>query len=83
MAAAQTTLDKLGRIVIPAEYRRELGLKPGDRLRVVVEGGEIRLITLREVVRRVQEALRPYRPKDGSLRSEQLIKERREEAKRE
>jgi AbrB family looped-hinge helix DNA binding protein len=83
MTSAYTTLDKLGRVVIPAECRRHLGLKPGDKLHVVVEDGDLRLVTLRGSIRRIQEAFNPYRPKGGVLRSVELIKERREQAARE
>ena len=82
MPIETTTLDKLGRVVIPAGCRRELGLKPGDRLRVVIDDGEIRLLTMREVVRRIQEEFRQYVPK-GRMLSEELLRERREEAARE
>lgn len=35
------TIDKKGRVTIPSEGRRELGLKPGDKLTVSVKGGFI------------------------------------------
>jgi AbrB family looped-hinge helix DNA binding protein len=40
---ATLVLGKQGRLVIPADVRRELGLSPGDRLRVRVEGQRIAL----------------------------------------
>jgi AbrB family looped-hinge helix DNA binding protein len=83
MPAVALKIDKLGRVVIPVDYRRKMRIKPGDRLYVEFGAGELRLRTMDAVVARVQEALRPYRPKDGVLRSEELIKERRDEAVRE
>lgn len=40
---SETALDKFGRVVVPRSARAELGLEPGARFVVLVEGGEIRL----------------------------------------
>jgi antitoxin PrlF len=37
------TIDKAGRVVIPAEVRKRLGLTPGTELNVVIEGFALRL----------------------------------------
>lgn len=37
------TIDKAGRVVIPAELRRKAGLKPGTPLSATFEDGSIRL----------------------------------------
>lgn len=37
------TLSSKGQLVIPARLRQLLGLKPGDRLALNVEDGELRL----------------------------------------
>lgn len=34
-------VDKLGRVVIPKDYRRELGIECGDRVGVVVDQNQI------------------------------------------
>ena len=39
----ETTLDKLGRIVIPRQLREDLGLRPGIRLQIEECQEEIRL----------------------------------------
>lgn len=39
-----TTIDKAGRVVIPAEIRRRLGFDPGTELDLVVEGFSLRLV---------------------------------------
>ena len=39
-----TTIDKAGRVVIPAEVRKRLGLAAGTELEMVVEGFAIRLV---------------------------------------
>jgi AbrB family looped-hinge helix DNA binding protein len=81
----QTTRVKVaegGRVVIPAEYRKQLGLRPGDNVILQLDDGEIRLYTVREAIRRAQEMVRRYVPEGVSLVDE-LIAERRAEAARE
>lgn len=68
-----------GRLVIPAAYRKALGIKPGDEVLMTLEDGEIRVVSTRQAIARAQTLLRHYIPKGRSL-SEELIKERREEA---
>ena len=77
----KTTIREGGRLVIPAAYRKALGLKPGDEVLLVLEEGEIRVVSTRQAIARAQTLLRRYIPKGRSL-SEELIKERREEAAR-
>ena len=77
----KTTIREGGRLVIPAAYRKALGIKPGDEVILVLEDGEMRVISTRQAIARAQTLLRHYIPKDRSL-SEELIKERREEATR-
>ncbi len=42
------SIDAHGRITIPAELRRQLGLRPGSRVVLVAEKDHIRLYPLRE-----------------------------------
>ncbi len=42
--AGTTTVGERGQVVIPAEARRTLRLKPGDRLIVLVKDGAIGLV---------------------------------------
>ncbi len=81
----QTTRVKVaegGRVVIPAEYRKRLGVRAGDHVILQLDDGEIRLYTVREAIRRAQEMVRRYVPEGVSLVDE-LIAERRAEAARE
>jgi AbrB family looped-hinge helix DNA binding protein len=39
-----TTIDRAGRVVIPAEVRKRLGLTAGTELELVIEGFAIRLV---------------------------------------
>jgi AbrB family looped-hinge helix DNA binding protein len=40
----RTTIDKAGRVVIPAAIRARTGLRPGAELEVLVDEGSIRLV---------------------------------------
>ena len=71
-----------GRLVIPAEYRRRLGLEPGDEVIMRIEDGELRILTRAEAVKRAQAVVRQHVKKGRSLVDE-LSAERRAEAARE
>ena len=77
-----TKIDKNGRVFIPADYRRELGLEPGDRVVVELHEGEVRILSQLEGIRRAQEIVARYVSPDRSL-ADELIAERRAEAARE
>ena len=79
MATAKTRIGEGGRIVIPAEYRRALGLNVGDPVVMRLEDGELRLSSRREAIKRAQRILRQFVPEGRSL-SDELIAERRREA---
>jgi AbrB family looped-hinge helix DNA binding protein len=40
----KTTIDKAGRVVIPAAIRAKVGLQPGAEIDVLVDEGSIRLV---------------------------------------
>lgn len=40
----RTTIDKAGRVVIPASIRAKLGLEPGTAFEILVEESSIRLV---------------------------------------
>ncbi len=76
----QAKLIKGGKIVIPAELRRELGFKEGDRLVIEREGNTAVLKTYAQLVREVQAEIKKHiGPYEGSIVDE-LIAERRAEA---
>lgn len=70
-----------GRIVIPAEYRRALNLNVGDDVVLSLDDGEIRIVSRKEALRRAQVLVRRYVPEGTSL-SDELIRDRRDEASR-
>ena len=82
MPIVVTKVDSNGRVALPAEYRRQLGLEAGDRVVVELDDCELRIVSQREAIRRVQELVAQYVSPDRSLVDE-LIAERRAEAARE
>src|ERR1039457_4909905 len=79
---AKTVLAANGRIVIPAAIREELGFKPGETLVMNVDQGQLRVESFEAWLARVQEELIKLIGPERSL-SDELIAERRAEAKRE
>ena len=71
-----------GRIVIPVEYRKALGIHPGDEVLLSLEGGEVRLTTKELSRKRAQDLICSLIPPGRSL-ADELIREREEEAARE
>ena len=71
-----------GRIVIPVAFREAVGLKEGDVLFARLESGEIHLLTPKAAMARTSAMIRRFVPEGVSLVDE-LIEERRREAKRE
>ena len=74
-----TKIGRGGRVVIPAAYRRALGLGEGDDVQLRLEGDEVRIVSRSSVIRRVQERVAHYVEPGRSLVDE-LIAERRREA---
>lgn len=71
-----------GRIVIPAKLREKLGVKPGDTVWLEEDNEQLRITTVRQAIRRMQDLVAQYAPGDSGL-ADELIAERREEAARE
>jgi AbrB family looped-hinge helix DNA binding protein len=79
---ATAVMGEKGRIVIPAAMRHKAGLKPGDPVFFSLDGHSLNLFTLEGRMKRSQAMVRKsIRP--GVSLSKELLKERREEAKRE
>lgn len=77
----KTLIREGGRIIIPAAFRKVLGLKTGDEVHLELQNGEIRLFSTRQAILNAQKLVRSYIPEGRSL-SEELIRERREESYR-
>ncbi|HET9209901.1 MAG TPA: AbrB/MazE/SpoVT family DNA-binding domain-containing protein [Thermoanaerobaculia bacterium] len=68
-----------GRLVVPAEIRRELGFSPGDVLIATVEDGRLVLQKRETVLRRLRQRF-AHIPAGVSL-ADELLAERRAEAR--
>lgn len=79
---ARQRVNENGRVVIPAAFRKALGIKVGDEVVLRLEDDELRITTLRRRVQQAQQRVRRYIKSGRSLASE-LIAERREAAERE
>ncbi|MGA2249987.1 AbrB/MazE/SpoVT family DNA-binding domain-containing protein [Terracidiphilus sp.] len=82
MPTETVVLGESGRIVLPAELRKEFGLKPGDRLTISSEGGSIRIRNMDMTLKEVRESIIAKR---GSLSGilDEFLAEKHEEAQRE
>jgi AbrB family looped-hinge helix DNA binding protein len=79
---AKAALSRNGRIVIPAAIREEMGFAPGDTLLMEVEDGVLRVEGFDARLARVQDELAQLAGPERML-SDELIAERRAEARRE
>lgn len=77
----QVRLGPQGRVVIPAPFREELGLKAGETLVVRLEGGRLIFERPQNVLRRLRDRFKGI-PAEVKL-SEELLHDRRAEAERE
>jgi AbrB family looped-hinge helix DNA binding protein len=75
-------IGEAGRIVIPAEMRAAMMVKPGDTVTAEVVEGEFRIVSPAVAIRRAQSLARKILPADVSWVDE-LIADRRAEARRE
>ncbi|MCY4392505.1 MAG: AbrB/MazE/SpoVT family DNA-binding domain-containing protein [Chloroflexi bacterium] len=75
----QAKVDRRGRVVIPAEYRRTLGVAPGDSVVLELGEGVLRIQTRAAAIRRAQALVTKHTAGNGSLVDE-LTAERRSEA---
>ncbi len=82
MCKFKSKIGQSGRVVIPGEYRRRLGLRSGDEIIMHLDEEGLHLYTPAQAVARAQALVRRYVPEGRSL-SDELISERREEAARE
>jgi AbrB family looped-hinge helix DNA binding protein len=52
MSDKSSVVTRKGQITIPAEVRRKLGLRQGDRVEFRLDDGEVRLVRLASVAQR-------------------------------
>src|SRR5882757_3163247 len=82
MPVETAQISENGRIVIPASYRKAMGLKGGEVLTIRMDEEGLHIQSQRQALLRAQAAVRKFVSADRSLVDE-LIAERRLEAKRE
>ena len=75
-------LNENGRVVIPASFRKALGILAGDELVLRMEDDELRITTPKRRLERAQRLLRKH-VKPGRSLVDELIAERREAARKE
>ena len=71
-----------GRLQVPADIRRELGLKDGDAVTMEVVDGKLQVRPYRAVIAEIQGRMRKY-VKPGVSVVDDFIAERRAEAEQE
>jgi AbrB family looped-hinge helix DNA binding protein len=80
MEETRMRVNENGRVVIPASFRKALGIHPGDEIVLRVEDDELRITTLKNRIRQAQKLVRRYLKPGGRSMSDELIAERREAA---
>jgi bifunctional DNA-binding transcriptional regulator/antitoxin component of YhaV-PrlF toxin-antitoxin module len=68
-----------GKLVIPAQFRREMGIGAGDTVVVGMTQGELRIRSLPSAIKKAQAIVREFVPDHVNLVDE-LIADRRAEA---
>jgi len=82
MSVMSTRITQGGRVVIPVEFRRALGLAEGDEVILRLVDSELRITGRSQAIRKAQAVVRKHVRRGKSLVQE-LIQERRREAARE
>lgn len=82
MTRTNISVNDQGRVTIPAQLRRELGIEPGSSIIAYVDDGRLILEPRAHLVARIQRVAQESRTGDGSVVDE-LIAERRAEESRE
>ncbi len=75
----ESKLGEKGQVVIPAEFRSALDLKPGDQVMMILEGTSVRLTTRAALVKRLRGV---FKSDDGRNITDEFLAERRAEAER-
>jgi AbrB family looped-hinge helix DNA binding protein len=82
MAEIKAKIGKGGRVVIPARFRRSAGLKEGDDVILTLDEGGLRILTPSQAIKQAQDLVRKY-VRAGESLADELLSERRRDAKRE
>jgi len=77
---ARMRVNENGRVVIPASFRKRLGIRVGDEVVLQIQDDELRITTLKRNIERAQRLVRKH-VKAGTSLVDELIAERREAAR--
>ena len=77
---ARMRVNENGRVVIPAAFRKRLGIRVGDEVVLQIQDDELRITTLKRNNERAQRMVRKH-VKEGTSLVDELIAERREAAR--
>ena len=80
MQEERTRVSENGRIVIPANFRKALGIQAGDEVVLRLENDELRVTTQQRRIQQAQRRAKRY-IKQGSSLVDELLADRREAAK--
>ncbi len=75
-------VNENGRVVIPAAFRKALGIETGDEVVLSIQDDELRITTQQRRIQRARRRARQY-VKPGASLVDELLAERREAAKNE
>ena len=79
---ARIRVNENGRIVIPAAFRKALGIEAGDEVTLRLQDDALNITTQQRRIARAQRRARKY-VKPGSSLVDELLAERREAARHE
>jgi AbrB family looped-hinge helix DNA binding protein len=79
-AVTKLNVTENGRVVIPAEFRKALGIHKGGQILVWMEDDELRMTTMQRRIENAQRMVRKY-VKPGVSLVDELIADRRREAR--
>jgi AbrB family looped-hinge helix DNA binding protein len=74
----KTKVTQGGRIVIPAEMRKQLGIEIGEEVSLRIDNDALQVLSRKSALSRIQKAVREVVPEGVSLVDE-LIADRRKE----
>jgi AbrB family looped-hinge helix DNA binding protein len=75
-------VNENGRVVIPAAFRKALGIEVGDEVVLRIQDDELRITTQQHRIQRAQRRARKYL-KPGTSMVDEFLAERREAARNE
>lgn len=70
MIVEHTTITSGGKLIIPSSIRKALNLKSGEKVHLILESGELRVISYKNAILRAQQLIRKYNKKNSCLTKE-------------